>query len=1159
MRIERLDLIRYGAFTNRTIPFRPGARLHILYGPNEAGKSTTLQSLSDLLFGFEHAVTAAFRHDAPTLRIGASLISSDGTTLSFRRRRGRAKTLLQDDDTETALRDDTLAPFVGGLTKYVFESAFGLDSHRLRAGADAMLANDGELGGSLLAAASGLTGLSDLKREFEEEAGQLYAPRASTKAFNTLKSQWDEARQKVRDRELKATDWRALNAEIDALAERHDEIRQKRADTLKRYAELTLLQQLVPVMHDLDADLRKLADTSDLAHLPENFGARLATALERRDSASEASAKADIRVAEAERALSDIALDEKILDHAKKIGSLHARTGDYVKTRKDLPRIEAELREREGEIEERLARLGIDGRLAKERQPSDAEIALAEALSKEGEELAREAGVIARQRESEVRDRAELERKAPAGHLADPKPSRERFASLKPELEALAAIDGMEAEHRREKRRIEDEASRLDPPLSDIGAIAAADLPSAEWLTTHRDRLAAIDRDVQTRSGRLDETHREIETNRKSMRALEQAGDIPSREAIETARARRDEAFEPIASALTSSSRPPEPTEMRRTLRAFETLSIEADSLADAALKDAERVERHGSLSRRTAELQDMADHLRKDLERLGEDRATLWSAYAGAFRPLGIAPYPPSKMIEWVGEVRRLVSDRRENEERSATLDRLRSREAVLRPLLIALGRSLHLEDAEALPSEVLGRAIERRIEDISDLWTSSRGHAELVRSSEARLALLDGRAAENGTARRLWREKADGGFGKLGLAAGASPAEANATIALWRELPQLEGERRNREGRVNGMRRDAAQFEREVGEFLAENAPSLSELPTEQAVESLYAMSEAAFGAKAKRDERARALADAKQEADSRSGELSRAGAECDALLSQCPEGSDPETLVRRLGERDLLAGHLRQTRQRLADLAPNRTEDNLREALDGFDPQAATLEVEDLGTEEQDLESEAREVFADLRDRQKQKETLARGGGAETAAFEQRAIEAELLDLARQWAVLKIAANLVGGAIDTHRRRQDAPLMRRAGERLARLTGGAFGGLSQQFTDGDRAELLAVRENGERLRICDLSDGTRDQLFLALRLAFIEDYATRNEAIPFVGDDLFQTFDDERTGAGLETLADASEHMQPILFAHHRSVIEIARQRLGNDVDVIELENC
>ena len=129
---------------------------------------------------------------------------------------------------------------------------------------------------------------------------------------------------------------------------------------------------------------------------------------------------------------------------------------------------------------------------------------------------------------------------------------------------------------------------------------------------------------------------------------------------------------------------------------------------------------------------------------------------------------------------------------------------------------------------------------------------------------------------------------------------------------------------------------------------------------------------------------------------------------------------------------------------------------------------------------------------------------------------------MDAARRWAVLKAASALLGDALEHHRAARRDPLMTRAGEAFATLTGGAFAGLDQSFYDDDEAKLEACRANGERAPVAHLSEGARDQLYLALRLAYIEDYAARAEAPPFIGDDIFASFDDPRTGNGLEALA-------------------------------------
>jgi uncharacterized protein YhaN len=86
--------------------------------------------------------------------------------------------------------------------------------------------------------------------------------------------------------------------------------------------------------------------------------------------------------------------------------------------------------------------------------------------------------------------------------------------------------------------------------------------------------------------------------------------------------------------------------------------------------------------------------------------------------------------------------------------------------------------------------------------------------------------------------------------------------------------------------------------------------------------------------------------------------------------------------------------------------------------------------------------------------------------------------------------------------------------------------------------------------------MSDGTRDQLYLSLRLAFIEDYSVKTEPVPFICDDIFTTFDDARTTHAIAALGSVGDRVQTILFTHHLHVAEIARLQIGPDVDVIDL---
>jgi len=73
--------------------------------------------------------------------------------------------------------------------------------------------------------------------------------------------------------------------------------------------------------------------------------------------------------------------------------------------------------------------------------------------------------------------------------------------------------------------------------------------------------------------------------------------------------------------------------------------------------------------------------------------------------------------------------------------------------------------------------------------------------------------------------------------------------------------------------------------------------------------------------------------------------------------------------------------------------------------------------------------------------------------------------------------------------------------------------------------------------------MSDGTRDQLYLYLRLATLEQHLSNGEPMPFVVDDILIGFDDNRTRVCLEVLGKLTLSTQVLLFTRHRRVLDLA----------------
>jgi hypothetical protein len=361
--------------------------------------------------------------------------------------------------------------------------------------------------------------------------------------------------------------------------------------------------------------------------------------------------------------------------------------------------------------------------------------------------------------------------------------------------------------------------------------------------------------------------------------------------------------------------------------------------------------------------------------------------------------------------------------------------------------------------------------------------------------------------------------------------------------------------------MWRDNAEFERKAGELLAAAAPDLSGEPADIAMKALQQRAITARTIAARRDDCLARLDQAQARAKAADAALAEASAELAALAKEvaAPRDADPRSLLKLLDDRAVLEARARARRDELLRGADGLDEPAIRAEIAGLDVDALEHKLSSLAEEQERLDAAGKQCFAELDRLTRQRSELEQGVGAEIAAQQRRNAEAELALAARQWAILKLGSLLLASAIERHREAAQNPLMQRAGTLFSSITAGAFSGLATRYDDeNDHPVLAGRRRDGSLLDVDKMSEGTRDQLYLALRLAYVEAYAARAEPSPFVADDIFVTFDDERASHGLAALAEIGASVQCILFTHHRRIVEIASARLGKDVDVIELSS-
>lgn len=273
--------------------------------------------------------------------------------------------------------------------------------------------------------------------------------------------------------------------------------------------------------------------------------------------------------------------------------------------------------------------------------------------------------------------------------------------------------------------------------------------------------------------------------------------------------------------------------------------------------------------------------------------------------------------------------------------------------------------------------------------------------------------------------------------------------------------------------------------------------------------------------------------------------------ALMSAAGTTSeaDLDEIIANVARRDILRLAEREALDELAGADNGAGRDALAAEI-------ACLSIEEASGARTRIEDRRREVAAERevvgRTLNAADEEAGRAASDSAAADAQQTAfdtTAALAQAAEEHIQAASAAALLRWMLDRHRTTNQAPLIARAGVLFAEVTGGAFAGLTVGYGNEDRPIILAQRSDGNEIGVEALSEGTRDQLYLALRLGSIEGRAGAG-SLPIVCDDLLITADDCRAAALIKVLAAAAAHSQVIVFSHHAHLIDVARDAVGSN---------
>ena len=1145
MRFASLVLERYGHFDDRALSFRSGEPdLHVIYGANEAGKSTSMAAVSDLLFGVPGRSPYNFIFDYSLLRVGA-VLEEDGRTIACRRKKATSGTLLGPDD--KPIDEGPLLAMLRGQTRETFGLSFSLDQEGLRAGGKAMVEARNDLGRALFAAGSGLTGVSDELARLEEEADAIWGPRASNKrSFTVAQRELEASARAMRERSLRPKTWLDAKAAVATAQAVLADAQQRRDELLAKISRAERIRRIAPSARLRTDHLAALAGHSATVDISPQREEMAEAAMADAARATRAKAAAEKLAEEASERMKALVADARVLAQADLIDELVTASGAVSKADRDRVRLGTEQATRAGQI----ARLRDEaGALAADPPSRIASAKLRELALAHVEDKSALSQIAESERELAERRRATAG-PAPTGNEGAP----DELKTVVAAVEAARAL-GADVDARCVTlRRTADSAAamlaqavlRLVPWKGDAASLL--ELP----------RIGQVDVDAAraTLSELTTEVDRELATATRSREAaaalslqMEQlaSGKAVSAEEIARVRAERDERWCPLRDHLLAGALLDSPAE---AVIAFETTLADADERSDLRFEAADESSRFTDMGHRTAKLlldAEQADIRAASLTRRLEAARTAWREMLTA---AGHADMEPTRFLGWNAE--RVAAETAHHtfvaaaEEADAALARRAkvreglasclpegdaAREGVEIAAALASAERLRIDFETARQQRRLDEAAAARIEQDAEALARRRKRLEEAASARA----------------DQWRRKLE----QTGLS--LEIESAIATLDVLDELRVEIAAQSDLRGRLDGMIRDSGEHDAGVNAV----ADALGIPAAKETGDRLAQMSTrlAAARATATAHDTLRATLSAREE------EMAAEDAKLTAALVSLA------ALMEEIGATDVdgltsAIGRSRAVRALRASIADAETAiksagdgkglEELLDSLEGVDPDGLAARARTLTSELADLNAEVDAAAAAHGDARRVFESLEQGrDNAVDAATDAGQARAELTVLSEQYILKRAEAVTLRWAIEQYRKRHQDPMLLRASELFSTLTLGRYAALRID-NDAGTPRLLGMRDDGRTVvEVGAMSEGTTDQLFLALRLAAVEQSVASGIRLPFLADDLFVNFDDERSEAGFRVLAKLARSTQVLFFTHHPHLAVIARSVVGADV--------
>jgi uncharacterized protein YhaN len=1147
--LTRLALENYGRFTNLQVQLAPSG-LTIIYGHNESGKSTLHKAFFDLVFGSKRPEIVDGSKPNTSIKIYGDLAIKE-KTFTFIRPAGKAQLC---DGENKKIGNAPLLNLFNGIDENIFRNLFCCDHYSIRTGSKELFETDGDLRQALFSTTTGISSLKALQAKLNNELTDVFMIGGRKKKLNIAIQEYEKVLNQYHSTSLTTTrldDYtrrrRDLEQQLQDNLQLQQEIRQHREQCVKWHVSLHNVQEYIKT----ESELKEMEETP---LFPSTFFFEYRETLQSRTTLrNELKNNNELRFKLRHELTIDVP-EQAVLAHSSQIAHLTRRNTQFNECRNSLPLLRQKLRTTETSLSSAAADL-------RQHLPLTTPTGPIRMVAPDAEQLSTLFSTI----NNIEQEQSAIEKRIREDNLSHERLGKEMendveligpiLAQLKSELETLNALNNERGQITRDQIRTERELKAIISEWNLLPDIPQT-VPNQGSIEQLINSLLSEEQKIEGATQEVADQIRQKEATERKIARFRKHHGICTEADLKEAQRHRQELWEKLID-LWSSEGSCSNTYTTAGERFWESV-VAVDEILESMRKNAQSVAQ-------LVTLEDKLDDITANLNAASNALAGAngrhvnnlqqWQELCTRFIIPTPAPRAGIKLFQDLHTYQRKRLDLKGIAESLQTIDhQIQSIREKVDEYLTRSGSAIATTSLSAVE---LYTTVTTEISNLSLKLGQAKADSERRKELETNISRLELELAE----KVQHHNKACTELHDY-LANFKWPSEiARPTLLSLsktaREYNDMVTDHLKIIEEIESKQTQVSAFTEELTALATLLIPMADLNYPDQIADQLANLKDTHTAYHTRAEQLRKNLDEAEKKALNLSAQELQLEDTIKALCSTADTEffEDIESKVAASQARTALSDKFISLKKTLRTTAGTTSIAEFIEATLSYGNEPHSARISDFDHQQHTLDKQRDLINQELHKLDNEWKDLENAGNAVAMAQSIENYRADAAHLIPELLTRLFASRLLKRVADRLAYEEEQPVLRRASHHFTILTSGSFTKIAVDQTDDGTDTLVGVRAPDQVFVHPNvMSDGTRDQLYLSLRLAALERLFEESRPLPVFFDDAFITFDGDRLEAAVRTLMELGKITQVVYFTHDAGMKEIGEQ-LG--VRVIELK--